>query len=195
MLYTVKRIGQGIKEGSKYLPIRNAAAAAAYAAPRKNYLAQLRRIWDFFVSRWRYVKDPDGTELLQAGPKAIARLTIGLFGGVDGKGSGIGDCDDAAMAMGALCKSVGFQVRICTTARKNFPMSHVFVQALVPKLGWVFVDPVILPKKGFGQAPDFERMFIFNLDGVLLRSIDNRARQGAFTAPSARKVLYHVRKR
>lgn len=196
MKFTITRIGKAIKDGSRYIPIRNAAATAAWSSPRKDYLAQLKSLWDFFVKRWRYVKDPDGTELLQAGPKAMARLTMGLFGGIDGQNKGVGDCDDAAMALGALCRSIGFNVRICTTARYDFPMSHVFIQAFVPKIGWFYMDPVILPKRGFGQKPDFERMMIWDLDGRLLKSIDKRAkdaRQGASTAPSARKVLMYVK--
>lgn len=188
MIFTIKKIGQGIKEGSKYLPIRNFAAAAAWKAPRKDYLGQLKEIWNAFVKRWRYVKDPDRVELLQSGPKAIAQLTIGLFGGVDGRGRGVGDCDDCAMAIGAMAKAIGFNVRICTTAKKGFPMSHVFVQCQVPKMGWVTVDPVILPNKSFGQMPDFYAMNIYDLDGQQIGRVIKRRSVAIPAASQQRRI-------
>jgi len=179
MAFTVKKIGQGILEGSKYMPIRNFAAGLVAPAPRKDYLSQLKLLWNGFLKRWRYVKDPRHTELLTAGPAAMYRLTMGFAGGLDGKGHGGGDCDCAAMAFGALASSVGFDVRICTTAKPFLPMSHVFVQCHVPKLGWITTDPVLLPKMGFGDIPKFGRLEAYNLFGKLLFRI-NRQRQGVF---------------
>jgi hypothetical protein len=191
MMFTISKIAQGIRDGSTYPPLRNHAAAVCHSAPRKDYLMQLRLLWDDFISRWRYVKDPLSTEWLQAGPKAMMQLTMGLNGGLNGKGIGAGDCDDSAIAMGALCRSTGFEVRICTTARGSFPMSHVFIQAKVPSLGWFTLDPVLLPKKGFGDMPDHSRIMYFDLNGRRINVSppkNNRPRTGAFTAPSGQRI-------
>lgn len=191
MNFTISHIAKGIRDGATYPPLRNHAAAVCHPAPRKDYLTQLRLLWDDFISRWRYVKDPNQTEWLQAGPRAMMQLTMGLNGGLDGRGIGAGDCDDAAIAMGALCRSTGFNVRICTTARGVFPMSHVFIQAEVPKVGWFTLDPVLLPKKGFGDMPDHSRIMYWDLKGRRINvsplKQHNRPRTGAFTAPSGQR--------
>jgi hypothetical protein len=179
MQFTIEKIGQSIKNGSKYMPLRNWAAGCVLPAPRKDFLAQLYLLWNAFLTRWRYVKDPFGTELLTAGPAAIMQLALGFGGGMDGKGSGGGDCDCATIAFGALARSIGFDVRICTTAKPFLPMSHVFCQCFVPKFGWITTDPVLLPKKNIGSMPSFGRMMVFNLNGQLLFKV-NRQRQGAF---------------
>lgn len=169
MKFTVKKIGSSIINGSKNLRIRNIAASAVLSAPRKDYARQLIKLWMFFCKRWRYVKDPYGTELLTAGPAAIAKLSLGYDGGLDGISNiGAGDCDCATIAFGALARSIGFPVRICTTAKKKRPMSHVFPQVFLAKHGWITTDPVLLPQKNIGQICDYDRIIIFDLYGNVL---------------------------
>lgn len=171
MIGTIRLIGQAIRKGSKYLPIRNHAAALATQAPPKDYLGQVREIYKDAITRWRYVNDPFGTELLTYGPEAMARLVLGLDGYGVGRGKGAGDCDCITAAIGAELMSIGRPVRIAVTAPINAPpgggFSHVFAQAHVPGYGWVTVDPVLHPHKPFGAITTHSRIAVFNLSGHL----------------------------
>lgn len=176
---TIKIIGKAIKDASSYLPLRNWAAAIAATAPRKDYTGQLKAIWRAFNKRWRYVRDPHGLETVTTSPKAVFNLVIGHNGGA-GNGYGVGDCDDAAVAIGALLKSVGFPVRIATTAPPGLPglsFTHVFVQAQVPGRGWVTVDPVLLPNKNLGDTAPHGRLAIWDLNGKIIATRGISARR------------------
>lgn len=169
--FTIALIGKAIRDGSTYLPLRNYAASLAAKAPRKNYFAQLKNIWDDFLRRWRYVRDPHQCETVTMGPAALFNLVIGHNGGA-GQGVGVGDCDDATAAIGALMMSVGFPIRIATTAPPNAPgmhFTHVFAQVQVPGRGWITADPVLVPhKKNLGDIADHSRLAVWNLDGRLI---------------------------
>ena len=123
MKETIRLIGSAIKDGSKYLPIRNHAAALATKAGPKDYLGQLNAVFDSFVKSWRYVKDPFGNELITRSPNALYNLVIG--GGPKnpgiGHGKGAGDCDDATAAIGAQLRAIGFPVRIAVTSTPGSP--------------------------------------------------------------------------
>lgn len=172
MIHTIRLIGAAIKRGAKYLPIRNHAAGLATLAGPKDYIGQVKQVYQDMVRRWRYVNDPFGTELLTYGPQALANLVMGLDGRGVGRGKGAGDCDCVAAATGASLRSIGRPVRIAITSPPGTPagpgFSHVFIQAHVPRLGWVSVDPVVHPNRGFGATPRHSRIAYFNLDGRLI---------------------------
>jgi len=172
MRETLRRIGAAIRRASVYPPIRNHAAAVASTAPPKDFLGQLQAVYSDFTNRWRYVKDPVSKELLTNSPEAIWRLTMGGDGVGVGAGYGAGDCDCVTTALGAVLESIGFKTRLGTTApRTSAPgrlFGHVFIQAHVPKIGWVTLDPVLHPLKGFGAVADHSRIAFWDLDGNLL---------------------------
>ena len=172
MISTVRLVGEAIDNGSVYLPIRNHAAALATLARPKDYLGQVYQVFRDAIKRWRYVNDPYGKELLTHGPEALWRLVLaGDKIGV-GRGFGAGDCDCIAAAVGAELSAIGRPVRIAITAPHNSPpgrfFNHIFVQALVPKIGWITVDPVVHPKHGFGYTPKHSRIAYFTTKGHLL---------------------------
>lgn len=149
---------------------------AARAGP-KDFLGQLESLYTDFLDHWRYVRDPVSRELITASPEAIYRLVMAGDGVGVGEGIGAGDCDCATVAMGAMLEATGFPVRIATTAdRASGPgplFGHVFIQALVPDGGWVTLDPVLHPRKKFGDIANYSRIGIWNLDGRLLRTEGN----------------------
>lgn len=172
MRETLRRIGAAIRRASVYPPIRNHAAAIASTAPPKDFFGQLQAVYNDFIHRWRYVKDPASRELLTSSPEAIWRLTIGGDGIGVGLGKGAGDCDCATTALGAMLESIGFKTRLGTTANAGSPpgslFGHVFIQAAIPGRGWVTVDPVLHPKKPFGATATHSRIAYWDLDGNLL---------------------------
>lgn len=172
MRETLRRIGAAIRRASVYPPIRNHAAAVATTAGPKDFLGQLEAIYNDFIKRWRYVKDPASKELVTSSPQAIWRLTMAGDGVGVGLGKGAGDCDCATTALGAMLEAIGFKTRLGTTADLKAPpgklFGHVFIQAQVPGAGWVTVDPVLHPKRAFGSTTPHARMAWWDLDGNLL---------------------------
>lgn len=169
---TIKLMGKAIRNASSYLPIRNFAASIAAQAARKDYLGQLKLVWNEFLKRWRYVKDPHETETVTTSPRAIYNLILGHNGGV-GRGLGAGDCDDAAVGLGAMLMSIGFPIRIATIAAPGWPgngFTHVFIQAMIPGRGWINVDPVLVPQAGLGDVAPHGRIAIWDLKGNLIAS-------------------------
>lgn len=171
---TIKLIGKAIRDGSHYMPIRNHAAALASRAAPKDYLGQVQHIWKDFVKRWRYVNDPLGTETVAVSGPAIHGLIMGTH---VPQGRGYGDCDDASVAIGAMLTGIGREVRIATSAnRKTRPgsiFSHVYVQAKIPRLGWITVDPVVYPVHGLGYTSPQTRVAYWDLFGRLLGTRGN----------------------
>lgn len=169
---TIRQIGSAIRRASVYPPIRNYAAAIASTARPKDFVGQLKAVYDDFTRRWRYVRDPVSKELLTASPEAIWRLTMAGDGIGVGAGYGAGDCDCVTTALGAVLEAIGFNTRIATTSPINSPpgrlFGHVFIQARVPKFGWVTVDPVLHPVRNFGAITPHSRIAFWNLDGQML---------------------------
>lgn len=169
MRETLRRIGSSIRAASVYPPIRNHAAAVASTAPPKDFIGQLKAVYRDFIDRWRYVKDPASRELVTSSPEAIWRLTMAGDGVGVGLGKGAGDCDCATVALGSMLEAIGFPVRLGTTAGVNARpgrlFSHVFIQAHAPKMGWITLDPVLHPKRGFGEVAYHSRIAWWDLDG------------------------------
>lgn len=180
MIRTIQLIGRAIRAGSKHLPIRNHAAALATRAAPKDYLGQVREVYNDAIRRWRYVNDPYGTEMLSNSPDVLANMVLALDGVGVGLGKGAGDCDCITAALGAELMSIGRPIRIAVTAPKNAPpggfFTHVFIQASVPGLGWVTVDPVLHPKHQFGGIAKHSRIAVFNLDGQMMGYAGNYRR-------------------
>ena len=151
---TIELVGQGVRAGSAYFPIRQYAAGIATKAPPKDYLAQLRLLYDDFTkNRWRYVRDPLFAELVHIDGKAIVN---DLFGAAMPRGIGAGDCDCATAAFGAAAASIGFPVRLVTstpiTSRSGLP-GHIYPEIFVSGPGlnrWIPADPVVYPQHGLG---------------------------------------------
>lgn len=179
MRETIRLIGTAIRNGSRYLPIRNHAAALATKARPKDYIGQLSEIYKDAVKRWRYVKDPVSRELLSFEPHVLANLVLALDGVGVGGGLGAGDCDCITSAVGAEIESIGIPARIAVTAPPHMPpgklFAHVFPQGFVHGFGWVTVDPVLHPKQGFGKTAKHSRIAFFNLDGQLVGFRGNAA--------------------
>lgn len=177
MKTTLVEIGKAIKAGSTYPPIRNLAAKIAARAEPKDFIGQLNHIYHDFIRRWRYVRDPVSKELVTASPQAIFRLVLAGDGIGMGEGKGAGDCDCATVALGAMLESIGFPIRIATTADRHAApgplFGHVFIQAHVRDLGWVTMDPVLHPKKRFGDIANYSRIAYWDLNGRLLGTNGN----------------------
>jgi len=173
--FTVDLVAKAIRDSSSYLPIRNLAASIATRARPKDYFGQVKAIYDDFVQRWRYVKDPVGVETLAASPRAIFYLVLNGNGQGTGGGLGAGDCDDAACGVGSMLAAIGMPVRIVTSRNPRATrglFSHIFVQTLVPGHGWISIDPVGHPLHGFAWTPPHSAIAIWDINGQQIAGDD-----------------------
>lgn len=169
---TVKLIGDGIRAGSQYQPLRLHVAQLATRAPRKDYAAQFGEVFKDFLDRWRYVRDPLGLETVVVSGPALWNL---VWGAASPTGKGHGDCDDATVAIGAAARALGLPVRIVTmTSPGKLLPNHVYPEVNIPKLGWLAADPVAYPKHGIGYHPPAVMRRRWDLFG-------QPAREGAIT--------------
>ena len=169
---TIELIGQGIKDASTYQPLRLHAAQLATRAPRKNYRKQLEEIYNDFLSRWRYVRDPFELETVATTGPAVWGIVAGNWN-ADPDGYGHGDCDDATVYLGAAARAIGFPVRIVTMAKAGQPTddhSHVYPEAQIPGIGWTPLDAVAHPAP-MGSAPPASSRIIWDLEGRKQRTI------------------------
>lgn len=166
---TIQIMGQAIQDASLYVPLRNYAASLASLAPPHDFLGQLENIYNDVIEHWRYVRDPLTAETMVTTGPEILQFVLGFDGGV-GRGFGASDCDDIAIALGALLLSVGFPVRIVTSSEYESPdqWSHVFVQAQLPSGQWCTIDPVLHPMRGFGEIVDSPALGYWDLNGNMV---------------------------
>jgi len=190
---TLRVIGAAIKRGAEDLDIRNHAAALATTARPKDYLGQLRAVYKDFVKRWRYVKDPAHKELVTASAGAIKKYMLALDGIGLGYGKGGGDCDCVTVALGAELLSIGFPLRIATTADPGATagnlFGHVFIQARVPKMGWISVDPVLFPAHKPLATARHSRIAFWDLQGNLL-GYNGNVRGLSGTDTTEERIMY-----
>lgn len=89
--------------------------------PSHHYLQEAAAIGDFVRTHVRYVKDPVGTESLQAPDMMIKMMTE--------VGYSMGDCDDMALLIATLLMSVGIQpyFRAIKYSDKSPSFNHIYV--------------------------------------------------------------------
>jgi hypothetical protein len=89
--------------------------------PSHHYLSEARAIGEFVKGHIRYVKDPVGTESLQA-PDMMIRMMKDV-------GYSMGDCDDMALLIASLLMSVGIRPHFrAVKYRQDSPnYNHIYV--------------------------------------------------------------------
>lgn len=102
----------------------------------KDYLGEILAIRNYAAEKIRYSNDALGVEQVQD-PQRIAEEIVN-------HGNAVGDCDDIACFIGALCRQLG---RECEFVVVGFGApgiyTHVFVRVREPKSKkWIVCDPV-----------------------------------------------------
>lgn len=102
----------------------------------KDYQGEIIAIRNFASERIRYSNDALGVEQVQD-PQRISEEIIN-------HGNAVGDCDDIACFIGAMCRQLG---RECEFVVVGFgapgQFSHVFTRVREPKTNtWIVCDPV-----------------------------------------------------
>lgn len=93
---------------------------------------QLITLRAWLQSRYRFVRDPYGVELVHGPEYQLAMI--------DRQGFFEGDCDDAAVLAAALSAALGFRTRFRLLGFYNLRIwSHIYAEALGPN-GWFEFD-------------------------------------------------------
>lgn len=108
----------------------------------KGYVDEILAIRNFAAEKVRYSNDALGVEQVQDPQRMCEQIVA--------HGSAVGDCDDIATFIGALCRQAG---RECEFVVVGFgapgSYSHVFARVREPKTkAWIVCDPVA----GIGEA-------------------------------------------
>jgi transglutaminase-like putative cysteine protease len=98
-------------------------------------LSKVQAVYDFLDSHTRYVKDPEGFELLKSPVVSLQLLDAGDIPALD--------CDDLVILSMSLLKSIGFRVgmrAVSYTPEKIY--THVYGLVYVKPYGWIPFDLV-----------------------------------------------------
>ncbi len=103
-------------------------------------------IFDFIVSKCRYVQDPIGLELLKTPQVSLELIEVGDSPAID--------CDDATILIGALTESIGLPYALRAVSFNNDEFSHIYGLVKIAEKGWIPMDFVVGKKGGYmGDEP------------------------------------------
>ncbi|MCX7595731.1 MAG: transglutaminase-like domain-containing protein [Fischerella sp.] len=127
---TVEQIQALIREGAKDFYVRQKAIDILLdkAVKPKDYLGEIKALFEWVQDNIRYTKDPFRVEVLHS-----ARRMLELRAG---------DCDDMTILLGAMLEAVGHPVRVVLTGsdplRPRF-FSHIYLE-VYHKGRWISLD-------------------------------------------------------
>src|SRR5512132_1419119 len=130
---TVQAMQGLIREGAKNFYLRQKAIDILLSRNirPKDYLGEIKALFDWVQQNIRYTKDPFRLEVLHS-----ARRMLQLRAG---------DCDDMAILLGAMVESVGHPVRLVLTGPDPLRpdlFTHVYLEAF-HKGQWIPLDPTM----------------------------------------------------
>jgi transglutaminase-like putative cysteine protease len=113
--------------------------------PPRKWLAEISALHSWVRDRIRYVRDPEGVELVQT-PEATLRI-------------GQGDCDDKSTLLAAMLLATGHPCRFVAVGMGGAPFSHVLVEA---KAGdkWIPAETIIQKPLGWFPAGVTSKYFL-----------------------------------
>lgn len=118
--------------------VRGVALEAVRGVRPKDWVGEIRALFEYVQSRIRYVHDIAGIETLQTPP-----VTIDLEAG---------DCDDMSTLLATLLATIGYRARFVAIGYQSAgSYQHVYVEALAPDGRWIPLDATV--QRPFGWAP------------------------------------------
>lgn len=177
-LTTLAVMGRTAQQAANTVAFREWASRLAARAGPRDYVGQLRELYDGINKRWRYVQESG--EWVHGTPRSLiahvlgtkydqpnvepTRARLDLANTKDTRG--FGDCDDVATAIAAGVQSLGMRPFF----RVIGPPAHVSVVAMTPKGRAVSLDPVGHPDHPFGWAAPSRSGVVryFNMQGLLV---------------------------
>ena len=112
-----------------------------YGVPHQRWREEAVALFEYTRKTIRYTRDPIEHDTYVAAVRTV----------FDWKG---GDCDDMAIALGALLLAVGFRVvLILIQTRGNTSYNHIYLAAVMPDGSELPLDPTVDRPAGW-EAPD-----------------------------------------
>lgn len=175
-------MGKTARDASDTYTVREWAAKIATRAGPRDYVGQLRALYDEICDRWRYVQEPD--EWIHGTAKSLLAHVLGLkysapnedptrvdLARVDStNGRGWGDCDDVTTLVAAAARALGMTPFFRVTVANGG--AHVSTMVKTPNGKMISVDPVGHPHREFGWKYDDGESFLFDIDGKQVASAD-----------------------
>ncbi len=128
--------------------IRDVAISLVSSIRPRDWLGEIRALFEYVRDQIRYTRDVSGIETLQTPP-----VTLELEAG---------DCDDKSTLLASLLESVGHPTRfIATGYQEPGRYSHVYVQTKVGER-WLPLDASVSQPFGWEPRPPAARMIVFN---------------------------------
>lgn len=164
------------REAARTWTVREFAGVLAARAGPRDYVAQLRQIYDEITRRWRYVMEPD--EFVHGSASSLIGHVLGTRYNAPGQDptrvdlakmstnlKGWGDCDDVATAVAALAIGIGMP-KVFFRISENPGGAHVSVVVETPRGERVSIDPVGHPDHNFGWAQPAQRVQLVDINTI-----------------------------
>lgn len=131
---TVERMRALIRQGGANPIVRRVAQRVVAGVDGRDAARQAGVIRSWLQSTFRFLRDPNGVELLHTPDFLLRELQA--------NGYIQGDCDDVAILGGALGLAVGLAAQIVTAGFEGptGPMAHVWVELAGPGASWQDLD-------------------------------------------------------
>lgn len=146
-----------IKQGRKDYIIRRTAEKIIQYIPAKDYMKEVKAIYNFVTHRLRYTKDINQVETVHRARDLLRWHKKAA------------DCDDFVILTGALLESIGHPVRLVIIGNNNYnkeDFSHIYLQVQV-KDKWISLDGSVTNAAVGWEAPKFATKKVITLDGVV----------------------------
>lgn len=171
-------MGRTARQASRSWTLQEHAGRLAALAGPRDYIGQLRAVYDDFVRRWRYTMEPG--ERVPGSARALLGYVLGAaynqsascpdpercdLAATSWRSLGFGDCDDAATYIAGAALALGMEPVFRVVQWPGG--AHVSALVRTPRGERVSVDPVGHPEHEFGWAatPPGGRVIEFDLNG------------------------------
>lgn len=144
VMHTLRAMRSLVDAGRVMPIIRQQAVALTAYLPQKDYISEIRAIFDYVCDEIRYVRDVFGVETLHS-PDVILRLKSG-------------DCDDKSVLLASMLESIGHRCVFVSCGPAPDKMVHVYVRAWC-RGKWIDCDATEPHPLGWRPKMPFEIVF------------------------------------
>jgi hypothetical protein len=146
---TLRLMRQLTRDGKKNPAVRAMAVQLTRTLPQKDFLSEIKKLYEFVRDRIRYVRDTRQVETLHT-PEIVLQ-------------TGQGDCDDKSVLLASLLESIGHPTRFVAVAKEPGKFCHVFLQTRpIGTKKWISLETTEPVLMGWGPANITDAMIIEN---------------------------------
>jgi hypothetical protein len=176
-LKTAQHMAGLIQQGARDFQLRQAAIAILVqrGVRPKDYLGEIKALFEWVQQNLRYTRDPLRVEVLHSAPRLLQLRA--------------GDCDDFSILLGAMLESIGHPVRLVLAGfhpQRPDAYSHVYLEAL-GKGRWIPLDATM--PHGMGWAPRALVRKVISMERSPDMMADDRELAGLGAAPAALETV------